>query len=120
MITLVAGTVQGITEDDLVTGISFLTVEPVDAEVIGIVEAAPVPSILNAVERTSLEMVVGSLQRNLDRSLKESPSFKERSMYSLSSRVRCFWFPGISLDIMYLLYHCQDNSKDDTINPYEN
>lgn len=44
------GTAQGIAEYDLVTGISFLTAEPVDAEVIGIVEAAPVPGILNAVE----------------------------------------------------------------------
>jgi len=52
---------------------------------------------------TSLEIVVGSLQRNLLMSLKDMPFARESAMNFLSSRVRCFWLPGISFDIGYLL-----------------
>lgn len=46
---------------------------------------------------TSLEMVVGSLHKNLAISLKEQEALRERSMYLRSSRERCFWLPGIYL-----------------------
>ena len=47
--------------------------------------------------RLAFEMVVGSLQRYLAISLKERSSFRESSINSQSSKVKCFWFPGIYL-----------------------
>ena len=57
--------------------------------------------------RISFEMVVGSLQRYLAISLKERPSFRESSIILRSSKVKCFWFPGIRLDICTSFYRHQ-------------
>ena len=56
-------------------------------------------------EITSLEMVVGSLHKNLAISLKEVPLLRERSMYLRFSRERCFWLPGIYL-LISAFYCC--------------
>lgn len=44
-----AGTAVSVTQDELVAGIRFFTVEPVDTEVIGIGKAAPVPCVCSPV-----------------------------------------------------------------------
>ena len=50
--------------------------------------------------RTSLEIVVGSLQRKREMSLKEIPVSRADSMYKRSLMVRCLLFPGINFDIV--------------------
>lgn len=57
--------------------------------------------------RLAFEMVVGSLQRYLAISLKERSSFRESSINSQSSKVKCFWFPGIRLDMCISFYRYQ-------------
>ena len=49
IVTSMAGTAKGITDDELVAGVGLLTAETVDAEVVGIVKTAPVPCVYNAV-----------------------------------------------------------------------
>ena len=44
-IALMAGTARGIADDDLVAGIHLFTTKAVDAEVIRVVEASPVPDV---------------------------------------------------------------------------
>ena len=64
--------------------------------------------------RTSLEMVEGSLHKNLAMSLNDLPSSRERWMYLRSSSVRCFWFPGIKFDIYPPSTAVRRQNKDTT------
>ena len=63
----------------------------------------------------SFEIVVGSLQRYLAMSLKEQPAFRDFSMYLRSSRVRCFWLPGIYLLMLVLLLLLSEGQHEHTI-----
>lgn len=63
----------------------------------------------------SFEIVVGSLQRYLAMSLKEQPAFRNFSMYLRSSRVRCFWLPGIYLLMLVLLLLLSEGQHEHTI-----
>lgn len=48
IVASMAGTAEGITEDELAAGIGLPAVVAMDAEVVGIVKTAPVPCIYNA------------------------------------------------------------------------
>ena len=99
LVTGGAGSAFDTTENDLATGIGFSAVITVDTEVLGIVKS----TLMILVRKTMcfhffrdgsriFAQVFGNVGEHL---------FREFSICIRSSRVRCFWLPGIYLLIEF-------------------
>lgn len=97
------GTAERVTDHELVTGICFFTVETVDTEVVRVIKAASVLYINGSVPPDLFGNDRGIFAEIFGYRLKDLPSLRDISMNSRSLSVRCLWFPGIKLDIWYLL-----------------
>lgn len=75
-VTFMIGPAQGITDHDFLTYIYFFVAEPVDTKVIRIIEAHLIQVFRIRCSLIPLEMMVGSLHRNLEMSLRDWSSFK--------------------------------------------